>query len=90
MLFLCPLRVIEDYMVLYFGSAMFKIARLLFVAMSCVHVFACVFYRVKKESASTDEVNQFFISRNVDPTVSSLNKLIFSHMFAIIEGKADK
>jgi hypothetical protein len=57
-------------MVLYFGSAIFKIARLLFVAMSCVHVFACVFYRVKKESAlSIDDVNQFFISRNVDPTV---------------------
>jgi hypothetical protein len=63
-------------MVLYFGSAVFKIARLLFVAMSCVHVFACVFYRVKKESASVEDVNQFFISRNVDPTVRTPDELI--------------
>ncbi len=61
-------------MVLYFGSAIFKITRLLFVAMSCVHVFACIFYRVKRESApSTEEFDHFFTSRNIDPTVSTPN-----------------
>ena len=60
-------------MVLYFGSAIFKIARLLFVAMSCVHVFACIFYRVKRESvASTDDFDQFFLSRDVSPTVRTI------------------
>jgi hypothetical protein len=57
-------------MVLYFGPAVFKISRLLVIAMSCVHIFACVFFRVKKDSAeSTDAVDQFYISRNVNPNV---------------------
>ena len=63
-------RVIEDYAVLYFGSAMFKIVRLLLIAMMCVHLFACVFYRVKKESAaSLDDVAAFYSSKGVDPSV---------------------
>jgi hypothetical protein len=67
----CHNRVIEDYIVLYFGPAIFKISRLLFFAMSCVHMFACIFFRVKKDSAeSTDAVDQFYISRNVNPNVS--------------------
>jgi hypothetical protein len=58
-------------MVLYFGPAIFKISRLLVIAMSCVHIFACVFFRVKKDSAeSVDVVDQFYSSRNVDPNVS--------------------
>jgi hypothetical protein len=66
---------LEDYAVLYFGSAMFKIGRLLLIAMMCVHVFACVFYRVKKESAaSPDDVTAFFASRAVDPDVGTGNK----------------
>jgi hypothetical protein len=67
-------------MVLYFGSAIFKIARLLFVAMSCVHVFACIFYRVKRDSTpSTDDFDQFFLSRNVAPTVSHPTILSYSY-----------
>ncbi len=63
-------RVIEDYMVLYFGSSMFKIARLIFVALLSVHFFACAFYRVKNDSASSPEdVQTFYISRGVDPSV---------------------
>jgi hypothetical protein len=66
-------------MVLYFGSAIFKITRLLFVAMSAVHVFACVFYRVKRESvASTEDFDQFFLSRNVSPNVSTPIKLFIN------------
>ena len=56
---------------LYFGSAVFKITRLLAVAMLCVHCFACAFFRVKKESAaSPDDVEQFYLSKGVDPSVS--------------------
>ncbi len=61
---------IEDYVVLYFGSSSFKIARLLFVALLSVHFFACSFYRVKNESAaSPEDVQAFYTSRGVDPTV---------------------
>jgi hypothetical protein len=66
-------RMLEDYAVLYFGSAMFKIGRLLVIAMMCVHIFACVFYRVKKESAaSPDDVAAFYVSKAVDPNVSAV------------------
>ena len=66
-------RVIEDYVVLYFGSSVFKIARLLSVAMMSVHFFACVYYRVKEESAaSPEDVELFYTSRGVDPNVSCI------------------
>lgn len=61
----------EDYGVIYLGSAIFKIARLLFIAMFSVHLFACVFFRVKVASASTPEdVTEFYTSKNVDSNVS--------------------
>ena len=87
-------RVIEDYAVLYFGPAMFKIARLLLVALMwavlldmidlwciymiglgnlsrSVHIFACMFFRVKKESAfHPDDVTTFYSSRGIDENVS--------------------
>ena len=74
MIQICPCckmpRVVEDYVVLYFGSSMFKIARLLFVALLSVHFFACTFYRVKNESAaSPEDVQLFYTSRGVDPEV---------------------
>ena len=57
-------------MVLYFGSSVFKIARLLFVALLSVHFFACIFFRVKNETAgSPDDVEAFYNSRGVDPNV---------------------
>ena len=63
-------------MVLYFGSSMFKIARLLFVALLSVHLFASAFYRVKNECAkSQDDVNAFYMSKGVDPAVSAENCL---------------
>jgi hypothetical protein len=63
--------VIEDYVVLYFGSSVFKIARLLFVALLSVHFFACTFYRVKNDSAaSPDDVEAFYTSKGVSPNVS--------------------
>jgi hypothetical protein len=65
-------RVIEDYMVLYCGSSMFKIARLLFVALLSVHFFASLFYRVKNESAASQEdVDLFYQSKGVDPKVGN-------------------
>jgi hypothetical protein len=68
------LRIIQDYVVLYFGSSIYKIARLLAVAMISVHLFACAFYRVKRESAvSPEDVDSFYESRNVRSTVCSLS-----------------
>ncbi len=53
-----------------FGSSIFKIIRLLFIALLSVHFFACAFYRVKKESAiSQEDVENFFLSRNAQPAV---------------------
>ena len=61
---------IEDYAVVYFGSAIFKITRLLVIATSSVHFFACIFYRVKELSAaSTDDVATFYTSRNIEENV---------------------
>ena len=63
-------------MVLYFGSSMFKIARLLFVALLSVHFFASAFYRVKNEcSKSQDDIDIFYISRGVDPKVSKAHNI---------------
>jgi hypothetical protein len=63
---------VEDYGVIYLGSAVFKIARLLFIAMFSVHLFACIFFRVKVASAATtEEVAAFYISKNVAEDVSA-------------------
>ncbi len=65
-------RGVEDYGVIYLGSPVFKIARLLFVAMFSVHLFACMFFRVKVSSASTPEdVETFYTSKNVPYNVSN-------------------
>jgi hypothetical protein len=67
-------RALQDYTVLYFGSAVFKIARLLAIALLCVHCFACAFFKVKQQSADPQEVALFYLSRgvDVDPIVSRL------------------
>ena len=58
-------------MILYFGTVVFKIGRLIAIAILSIHCFACAFYRVKIESAaSPDDVEAFYVSRGVDPTVS--------------------
>ncbi len=37
----------------------------------CVHVFACVFYRIKRDfSPDPEQVELFYSSRNVDENVS--------------------
>jgi hypothetical protein len=57
--------------VLYFGSAVFKIARLLFIAMLCVHFFACIYYRVKRDTTpNPDDVEAFYASKYVSQDVS--------------------
>jgi hypothetical protein len=54
----------------YLGSAIFKITRLLVIAVSSVHFFACLFYKVKEISATTrEEVFAFYSSRGVEETV---------------------
>jgi hypothetical protein len=63
-------RKIEDYAVVYFGSSLFKILRLLVIAIFSVHFFACIFYRVKEVSAeSSDDVVDFYVSRHADEVV---------------------
>lgn len=64
-------RAAEDYAVVYMGSAIFKITRLLFIAVSSVHFFACSFYKVKQVSAaSPDDVALFYSSRGIREDVS--------------------
>ncbi len=63
-------RTAEDYAVVYMGAAVFKITRLLVIAISCVHVFACMFFKVKIESAeSPDEVVAFYAARGIKENV---------------------
>ena len=80
------LRDLEDYAVVYFGSALFKIIRLLLVATFCVHFFACIFYRVKDISAESQEaVDEFYASRDVSSDVSTVDFSDFRvsyHFFA--------
>jgi hypothetical protein len=65
-------RGLEDYGVIYLGSPVFKIARLLFVAMFSVHLFACIFFRVKVSSAlEHEDVATFYTSKNVPDDVSN-------------------
>ncbi len=56
----------------YLGSAIFKIARLTFIALFFVHLFACIFYRIKETSAdSPEEVVAFYSSKRVEADVSA-------------------
>jgi hypothetical protein len=60
----------QDYMVLVVGHPAYAILRLLLIAMIAIHLFACLFYRIKKESAaSQEEVVVFYKAFNVDSTV---------------------
>ena len=59
-----PVRIVEDYAVVYFGAALFKIVRLLVIATFTVHLFACIFYRVKVRAASVS-CNYFFLQHYV-------------------------
>ncbi len=73
-------RVIEGYAVLYFGSATFKIVRLLFIAVLSVHLFACLFYRIKKDGADSQaDVDNFYNSRHISPTVSKTCQRAWLH-----------
>jgi hypothetical protein len=57
--------------VVYVGSPLFKIVRLIIIAIFSIHLFACIFYRVKEVSAvSQDDVTAFYVSKNVDEGVS--------------------
>ncbi len=63
----------EDYAVVYFGSSLFKILRLLFIAIFSVHFFACIFYRVKEISArSPDDVIEFYVAKDADQVVTTI------------------
>ncbi len=63
-------RVVEDYAVVFFGSATFKMLRLFIVAAFSVHVFACVFYRVKDSIDDQGALIEFYESREAPINVS--------------------
>ncbi len=64
-------RALEDVGVVYLGSAVFKIARLTFIALFCVHLFACIFFRVKELSAADPaDVVAFYTSKDILDDVS--------------------
>jgi hypothetical protein len=66
-------RAVEDYGVVYLGSAVFKIARLTFIALFFVHLFACIFYRIKETTAeSREDVLAFYTSKHVEEDVSAV------------------
>ncbi len=57
-------------MVLVLGHPVFAILRLLLFVMMSVHLFACIFYRIKKDgAASEDDVIAFYKYFQVDSTV---------------------
>jgi hypothetical protein len=59
--------------VVYLGSAIFKIARLTFIALFFVHLFACIFYRIKQTTAeSPEDVIAFYSSKHVEENVSTI------------------
>jgi hypothetical protein len=64
------IRVIEDYAVVFFGSATFKMLRLVAFAAFSVHLFACIFYRVKDSNEDPESVVAFFESREAAIDVS--------------------
>ena len=75
-------RSLQDHVVLYFGSVIFKIGRLTAVAALSVHFFACAFYRVKIDSADKPEdVEDFYLSRGVEPTVREAPPPIRLHLW---------
>ena len=56
----------------FFGSTIFKAFRLLVVACFSVHLFACVFYRIKNDSNDPDTVANFYESKSADPDVRKI------------------
>jgi hypothetical protein len=62
------------------GSSIFKITRLIVTAVSSVHFFACVFYKVKETSAaSREDVVSFYTSRGVEEKVRARLSVAYSH-----------
>jgi hypothetical protein len=72
--------VIEDYAVVFFGSAWYKMLRLFFVAGFAVHLFACIFFQVK---SNNDNVTAFYSAKNVVDDVSFLIFLVCSLLFLL-------
>ena len=48
-----------------------KILNLLLVLLGAMHAFACMYWRVKIESSSGEEVSAFLEAKGVDPKVRS-------------------
>mmetsp|Transcript_30422 Transcript_30422/g.80896 ORF Transcript_30422/g.80896 Transcript_30422/m.80896 type:complete len:577 (-) Transcript_30422:1098-2828(-) len=59
--------IIHDYVVIYVGAMAFKIARLLVVASMLVHLYACIFWRLKLDYSSEQDRADFLDAKGVDP-----------------------
>jgi hypothetical protein len=70
--------VIEDYAVVFVGSAWYKMLRLLFVAGFAVHLFACIFFQVK---SNNDNVTAFYSAKNVIEDVSFITELLIDFSY---------
>ena len=58
----------------YLGSALFKVFRLVIIAMFTVHFGAFIFFRVKMNSAaSADDVSSFYAENFIRHDVSAMD-----------------
>uniref|UniRef100_A0A7S0M770 Ion transport domain-containing protein n=1 Tax=Cryptomonas curvata TaxID=233186 RepID=A0A7S0M770_9CRYP len=59
------IRRVEDFVIILIGPGLFKIGRLLSVVLLTVHVLACLFWRVKLETADPAAVADFLATRGI-------------------------
>ena len=64
---------IEDYAVVFVGSAWYKMLRLCFIAGFAVHLFACIFFQVKSKN---DNAIGFYSAKSVEIDVSFKKELL--------------
>ena len=70
---LLPFRRIEDYAIIGIGPGLFKICRLLSIVLLAVHFLACLFWRVKLDTAGPEAVAEFLSMRGIPANVRRTN-----------------
>jgi hypothetical protein len=61
-----------------------KILNLLLVLLGAMHAFACMYWRVKIESSSGEEVSGFLHDKGVDPGVQLAVNFAFSEVLTTV------
>jgi hypothetical protein len=64
-------RRVEDFAIIVIGPGLFKIGRLLSVVLLTVHLLACLFWRVKLETADPAAIADFLLTRGIPADVSA-------------------